>query len=177
MVGDKPKIKVYIDGANIFYTQKDIDFSIDWNKAKKYLEKDYDILEIRYYIGIKKDDEKITNYLKYLDAIHFTVISKPMKVIKINDNHPMARLHNYSEIYKCNFDVEMTADMLLDRSSIDKIILFSGDSDFNYLIKKLYSLGKRVEIFSSRKMLAWELKFSGAKYTFLENLKEKIKRK
>jgi uncharacterized LabA/DUF88 family protein len=172
-----PKAKVYIDGANMFYTQKDIGFSIDWKKTKAYLQENYDILEIRYYVGIKENDEKMARYLRYLDAIHFAVITKPMKVIKIDHNHPMAKLHNYSKIYKCNFDVEMTTDILLDRVNIDEIILFSGDSDFNYLIKKLYSLGKKVEIFSSRKMLAWELKFSGAKYHFLEDLRNSIERK
>ncbi len=174
---NKVKAKVYIDGANIFYAQKDINFSIDWKKVKKYLQHNYDILEVRYYTGVKKDDEKMASYLRYLDAIGFTVITKPMKIIKIDNNHPMAKLHNYSEIYKCNFDVEMTADILLDRANIDEVILFSGDSDFNYLIKKLYILGKKAKIFSSRKMLAWELKFSGAKYSFLEDIKNDIERK
>jgi len=176
-MNNKAKAKVYIDGANVFYIQKDINFSIDWKKAKKYLRGDYDISEVRYYTGVKKDDEKMASYLRYLDAIGFTVITKPMKIIKIDNDHPMAKLHNYSEIYKCNFDVEMTADILLDRANIDEVILFSGDSDFNYLIKKLYTLGKKVKIFSSRKMLAWELKFSGAKYSFLEDIKNDIKRK
>lgn len=175
-MNSKPKAKVYIDGANVFYIQKDINFSIDWKKVEKYLRHNHDILEIRYYTGVKKDDEKMASYLRYLDAIGFTVITKPMKIIKIDNNHPMAKLHNYSEIYKCNFDVEMTADILLDRVNIDEIILFSGDSDFNYLIKKLCTLGKKVKIFSSRKMLAWELKFSGAKYSFLEDIKDEIER-
>lgn len=171
------KVKVYIDGANMFYTQKDIGFTIDWKKTKEYLEKNYDVLEIYYYVGIKNNDDKIMNYLKYLDAIQFNVKTKPIKIIKIDNKHPMAKLHNYSEIYKCNFDVEMTADILLDRSTVDKIILFSGDSDFDYLVKKLINLGKKVEIFSSRKMLAWELKLSGAQYRFLEDLKDEIARK
>ena len=146
---NKPKTKVYIDGANMFYVQKDIGFSIDWKKTKEYLQENYDISEIKYYVGVKEGDEKMAGYLRYLDAIHFTVITKPMKIIKIDYDHPMAKLHNYSEIYKCNFDVEMTTDILLDRTNIDKIVLFSGDSDFNYLVKKLYSLGKKVELFSS----------------------------
>ena len=174
---DRPKVKIYIDGANVFYTQRDIGFAIDWTKAKEYFNRKYQVLEIRYYIGIKKGDEKMSNYLRYLDAARFSVISKPIKVIRIDNKHPMAMLHNFSEIYKCNFDVEMTADILLDRADIDKIILFSGDSDFNYLVKKLYDLGKKTEIFSSRKMLAWELKISGAKYNFLEDLKKQISRK
>ena len=173
----KPKVKVYIDGANVFYAQKDNGFFIDWRKMTEYLKKDNDVLEVRYYIGVKKEDEKMTSYLKYLDAIHFVVMIKPLKVIKIKKDHLMSQLHNYKEIYKCNFDVEMTADILLDRTSIDKVILFSGDSDFNYLIEKLFTLGKKVDIYSSRKMLSWELKLSGARYYFLEDLRKLIARK
>lgn len=174
---DKPKAKVYIDGANMFYTQKDIGFSIDWKKMKEYLQERWDILEIRYYIGLKEGDEKITSYLRYLDAVGITPITKPVKIIKIDKNHILAQLKNFREIYKCNFDVEMTADILLDRSQIEEIILFSGDSDFNYLAGKLYNLGKKITIFSSRKMLSWELKLTARRYIFLEDLKDRISRK
>lgn len=30
----RPKVKIYIDGANIFYTQKKLGWSIDWKKIK-----------------------------------------------------------------------------------------------------------------------------------------------
>jgi len=172
----KPKAKVYIDGANVFYAQKDIGFSIDWIKMKNYLSEKWDILEIRYYVGLKEKDEKMTSYLRYLDAIGITSITKPLKVIKIDNNHPLARLKNFTEIYKCNFDVEMTTDILLDRTNIDEIILFSGDSDFNYLAQKLRNAGKDIMVFSSRKMLSWELKLTTKRYVFLEDLKDKIAR-
>ncbi len=173
----KAKAKAYIDGANIFYTQKDIGFSINWQKMKDYLKERWDILEIKYYIGIKEEDDKIKGYLRYLDAIGITPITKPVKIIKIDKNHILAQLKNFKEIHKCNFDVEMTADILLDRSQIDEILLFSGDSDFDYLAKKLQDLGKRMTVFSSRKMLSWELKLTARKYIFLEDLIDKIKRK
>ncbi|MBU4339277.1 NYN domain-containing protein [Candidatus Parcubacteria bacterium] len=71
----------------------------------------------------------------------------------------------------------MTADILLDRSQIDEILLFSGDSDFDYLAKKLRDLGKKVVVFSSRKMLSWELKLTAQRYVFFEDLRERIERK
>ena len=106
----KLKAKVYIDGANIFYIQKDIGFSIDWKKMKDYLQEKWDILEMRYYVGIKQNDEKM-------------------------------------------------------------------NSDFDYLAKKLRDLGKKVTVFSSRKMLSWELKLTTKSYVFFEDLKTKIERK
>jgi len=163
----KTNCKVYIDGANIFYTQKSMGWSIDWKKAKKYLQKNWQVLEIRYYTGVKKNDSKMAGYLRYLDNINITPITKPLKKIKTDKGI----------IYKSNFDVEMTTDILLDRTNIDTIILFSGDSDFNYLAKKLKDLGKRVVVISTRKMISWELKLTSDKYIFLESIKKEIIRR
>ena len=33
----KPESKVYIDGANMFYTQKKLGWFIDWKKTKDFL--------------------------------------------------------------------------------------------------------------------------------------------
>ena len=54
----KTKAKVFIDGANLFYTQKDLGWTVDWKKAIKYLNKEWDILGVKYYTGVRKDDEK-----------------------------------------------------------------------------------------------------------------------
>lgn len=176
-MSNKPKVKVYIDGANMFYTQKKLEWSFDWKEIKKFLVKHYMVSEFRYYVGVKQKDEKMAKYLKYLDAVGFVVITKPIKVIKIGNDHPMRRLYNYSEIYKSNFDVEITADMIFDRQNIDEFILFSGDSDFEYLVKRLRDVGKKVIIFSSRKTLSWELKLAVSKYIYLEDNKKIFKRK
>lgn len=163
---DKPKAKVYIDGANIFYTQKSLGWSISWIKTKKYLNKRWGILELRYYTGLKKNDKKMADFLRYLDRAGITPVTKPLKKIKSASGI----------IFKSNFDVEMTTDILLDRTDFDEIILFSGDSDFHYLAKKLKDLGKRFSVFSTRKMISWELKLAADEYIFLEDIKKKISR-
>lgn len=173
----KSKAKVYIDGANMFYTQKKLSWFIDWKKVKDFLEENREILEIRYYTGLKVNDEKMASFLRYLDNVGITPFTKPIKVIKINSNYPSKKLYNYSEIYKSNCDVEMTTDIFLERKEIDEIILFTGDSDFQYLIKKLKNIGKKVIIFSSRKTISWEIKLEATKYTYLEDIKDKIIRK
>ena len=54
--------------------------------------------------------------------------------------------------------------------------VFSGDSDFAYLVKKLKSLGKGITVVSSRKTIAWELKLEKAEIIFLEDIEYKIKK-
>ena len=83
-------------------------------------------------------------------------------------------LHRYKRIYKCNFDVEITADMIFDRGNLDEYILFSGDSDFDYAVKRLQSVGKTITVYSSKKVLSWELKLATNKFRYLEKYKEKF---
>ena len=172
---DKPKAKIYIDGANMFYAQKKLGWSFDWMKIKNYLEKDREVIELKYYVGVKEDDEEMQKYLKYLNAIGFDAFTKPLKKIKIN-NYILSNTYKANYVYKANFDVEITADILLDKSRFDDIILFSGDSDFRYLVKKLKDAGKKVVVYSSRKTIAWELKLECSNLVYLEDVKEQIKR-
>ncbi|MCL5676023.1 MAG: NYN domain-containing protein [Patescibacteria group bacterium] len=79
--------------------------------------------------------------------------------------------------YKSNCDVEMAIDAVLDVNTFDVLVLFSGDSDFVYLIKVLQNqFQKKVVVYSSRKTIAWELKLTANDYFFLEDFKKKIKK-
>ena len=57
---------------------------------------------------------------------------------------------NYIEELKCNFDVEMGIDMLLDceRDKTESFMLWSGDSDFANSIIQLKNSGKKVTLVS-----------------------------
>ena len=173
---EKPKVKIYIDGANMFYTQKRLGWFIDWKKVKNYIEQEKNVIEWRYYVGVKDNDEKMLKYLKYLNLVGFNTITKPLKKIKIGDSEIIPQNSERSFIYKANFDVEMTTDILLEKFKLDEIIIFSGDSDFRYLIKKLKDAGLKVIIFSSRKTISWELKIECAKVIYFEGAKDKIMR-
>jgi len=173
---EKRKVKIYIDGANMFYTQKRLGWSVDWKKVKEFLEQQKDVIEWRYYVGVKADDEKMLKYLKYLNSVGFNTITKPLKKIKIGEVEVSSQDSESKFIYKANFDVEMTADILLEKFKLDEIIIFSGDSDFKYLVKKLRDSGLEVSIFSSRKTISWELKLECSKVFYFESLKNEIKR-
>jgi hypothetical protein len=65
----------------------------------------------------------------------------------------------FIEDMKCNFDVEIGIDMLLDceRNSAETFVLWSGDSDFADPIKKLLAVGKRVFLFATARKISKEL--------------------
>lgn len=161
----------------MFYTQKKLGWSFDWMKIKKLIEKQREIIEWRYYVSVKEGDEKMQGYLKYLNAIGFTLFTKKLKKIKIDKGDISAKIHNSPFIYKANFDVEITTDILSDKSKIDEIILFSGDSDFAYLVKKIKDSGKTTAIYSSRKTIAWELKLESPRIVYIEGIEKDIKKR
>ena len=65
----------------------------------------------------------------------------------------------YIEDMKCNFDVEIGVDMLLDceRNSAETFVLWSGDSDFADSIEKLMGAGKSVVLFATARKVSKEL--------------------
>jgi uncharacterized LabA/DUF88 family protein len=121
----RPKAKVYIDGANMFYTQKKLEWNIDWKKVKNFLENTKEIIEWRYYVAVKADDEKMQKYLRYLNAIGFSTFAKSLKKIKIQKDDTLFKIYKSNFIYKANFDVEITADILLDKAKTDEVVIFS----------------------------------------------------
>lgn len=158
---EKLKVKVFIEGSNVYFAQRLMGRWLDWVKVKRYLGKQYDVVEIRYYAGKRKYDRKVNAFLHKLEKIGFTVISKPVK--KIRDE--IGR-----EVEKANFDVEITGDVLEQADEFDAAVLFSGDSDFDYLAGLLHKRGKQLFVYSSRKTLSWELKLSADKYFLFEDL-------
>jgi len=174
---NKLKTKIYIDGANVFYTQKKLGWSIDWKKMKGYIEPSREVVEWRYYVGVKEGDEKMQKYLRYLDAIGFNLFTKALKKIRIYDNEILFKTYKTNFIYKSNVDVEITTDILLDKARIGEIIIFTGDSDFRYLVKKLKDVGEKVVIFSSKKTISWELKLEASDVIYLEDIKEHVARR
>lgn len=69
------------------------------------------------------------------------------------------------EDMKCNFDVEIGVDMLLDceRNNAEVFALWSGDSDFADPIEKLMSAGKKVVLFATARKVSRELSALTAK--------------
>jgi len=44
---------VFIDGSNIYFAQRKMGKWLDWVKVKRFLEKQYKILDFKYYAGVR----------------------------------------------------------------------------------------------------------------------------
>lgn len=107
-------------------------------------------------------------FLSKLEKIGFQVITKQVKVLIDEQGH---------RLEKANFDVEITGDVLKNLDKIDAVILFSGDSDFVYLIKLVHEDKKKLFVFSSGRTIAWDLKLKADKYFLIEHLPHLTKQK
>lgn len=65
----------------------------------------------------------------------------------------------YLEERKCNFDVEIGRDILMDygTNAIDCFVLWSGDSDFADPLSQLLTSGKKAYVFATARKVASEL--------------------
>ncbi len=82
----------------------------------------------------------------------------------------------YIEKRKCNFDVEIGVDMLLDHKEnhIDNFVIWSGDSDFAGPIDTLMKDGKKVVIFATVRRLSPELAGTGAQMFEIKKIRDFI---
>lgn len=168
-----PTATVFIDGANMYFAQKKMGWEIDWVKILQYLKERYTVLETRYYSGLKQGDEEMQKYLNKLEKLDFIIISKPLKKICIGGNKDKPH-SSQAYIYKANFDVEITADLILQKDSYDSAILFSGDSDFEYVVNKLKQFDKKVVVFCAESGLSRELKKAANQVSLLGNIRAEI---
>jgi len=64
-ISKKPKAIVFIDGANMFYTQKKLGWFSDWKKIKKWIEKKF-IASWNFYSGEKAGDSDFAFLVNFL---------------------------------------------------------------------------------------------------------------
>lgn len=163
----KGKILVIIDAANLESSVKSLGWWIDYIKLRN-LFNDNKLIKIRNYCvhhGTNNQD----NFFAFLKKSGFMLITKPLKIIKMEDIEK-------GDLRKANFDVEIAVDVMEIIDKFDTLVLFSGDSDFNYLIKKLRAKNKRVVVISTKYHISRELVASSNKYIDLKKLRGWIER-
>ena len=160
----KGKTVVFIDAANILYSQQTLGWKLDYQKLKNYLKNQAKLFGLFYYSGKLGTLEKQIKFIQRLEKLEYKVIAKEVKSIKINKKQIL---------HKGNLDVELSLDAFRLSSKYDTLLLFSGDSDFAYLIDLLKAKGKKIIVFSTRGHVSKEL-LERAKYVDLRKLKNFI---
>lgn len=160
----KGRVYIFVDAANILYSQQTLRWRVDYKKLKEYFEKECDLRAIYFYTGRVGENHKQNSFLKKLEQLGYLVKSKEVKRIRISKS---------AYEWKGNLDVELTIDALGNINNFDSLILMSGDSDFASLLDAVKSQHKQVIVMSTKGHVSKEL-LERAKYVNLKKLKDRI---
>ncbi len=164
----KGKIAVFVDASNVYHSQNQLGWRIDFQRLKRYFEKNGALYKIYYYTAFDPDHPQQRKFLDFLEIIGFTVRKKKVKFIK-DRNHKLGGFH------KGNLDVELTIDAVDSSNKFQSFILFSGDSDFDALLKYMKAYKKKCIVISTKNHISLEL-IKQAKFIDLKKLRKDIEK-
>lgn len=166
----KGRVCVFIDAANIFYTQRTLGWRISYEGLKQYFKNECgkNLGRMFVYTATDSDRPQQKKFLDMLGINGYIVRTKEVKRIRITKG-----------VYewKGDFDVEITMDVMDNIKEFNTAVLLSGDSDFAPIVRRMQENGKTVIIMSTKDHISRELiKFSD-KYINLKKLRDKIELK
>lgn len=149
------RLLVMIDAANLEKSAQSLNKRVHYSHLKRFFQNSKELQEIRFYTAVF-NNRGHNDFIMSLKRKGYKLITKPLKIINDKVDGSTHR--------KANFDVEIAFDARDMAHTYDTLILFSGDSDFNYLIQKLREMGKKVIVLSTRYHVAKELVYSCTHY-------------
>jgi uncharacterized LabA/DUF88 family protein len=141
-MSNSPRIAVFIDGANLYATARQLGFDIDYRRFLKEVQSRGFLVRAFYYTVLVESEEysSIRPLVDWLDYNGYRVVTKSVK--EFTDASGRRR-------FKGNMDVELTIDALELAPRLDEIILVSGDGDFAPLVTALQRRGVKVTVMST----------------------------
>ena len=136
------KIAIFVDVQNIYYTVKQkFNAHFDYNQFWSQVSRDGKISKAFAY-AIDKGDPKQLQFQNILRGIGFKVKLRPFT-------------QRSDGTAKGDWDVGITIDLLEYAKDIDKVVLLSGDGDFDLAVDKIKKkFGVEVSVFGVRELTA-----------------------
>ena len=127
-------VGIFVDVQNVYYTtrqayQKRFDYNYFWQAALS----ERSLYQANAY-AIDRGDPQQRSFQNILRAIGFNVKTKPY-------------IQRADGSAKGDWDVGITIDVMESLQHIDVLVLVSGDGDFELLVEKAKSYGKKVEVY------------------------------
>jgi uncharacterized LabA/DUF88 family protein len=169
----REKIALFIDGANLYATSKNLGFDIDYRKLLAAFQKRAYLLRAYYYTALIEDLEfsSIRPLIDWLDYNGYTVVTKPAK--EYTDAQGRRKI-------KGNMDIELAIDAMQQADVLDHLVIFSGDGDYTTLVQALQRKGRKVSVVSTMStqppMIADELRRQADCFIDLISLRKEIDR-
>jgi|SRR3989344_4621581 len=140
-------------------TQKLLGFIVDWHKLCIYLTNKWECEKVFFYSGIDEGDDKTAKEFELLANNGCVVRAKTVFAYKKPDktlswrcdscNKEHIEVINMGYNRKSNCDVDLTVDAMELAGTDKEFLIFTGDGDFDYLIRNVIEKGTKVFIVSS----------------------------
>src|SRR5437763_7524182 len=131
----KEKVVFFLDYANINRAAREKRYRLDFHDVLQYVGEERFLIDAHCYVPINpRNEHRLDREIEELWRSGYIVTTKLGTIA--------------GGTYKCNFDVEITMDVLKAMYQVkpDIIVLASGDSDFVSLIQEVRKSGVRVEV-------------------------------
>jgi len=149
----------FIDGANLHLTYENLDWELDYQKLRNYLEKKLDVIVAYYFIGRTEQNKDI--YAKLETYGYTSKLKEPSPYIAEEEYCPHCKklIKPAMQKYKSDCDSFMTLQIILDAHIYDRAVLITSDGDFDNLVKWLVLKDKLKLVFAPcRDGCSWLLK-------------------
>lgn len=140
-------------------TQKLLGFIVDWNKLCKYLKEKWDCEKIFFYSGIDEGDietakefDTLANngcIIKAKTVFAYKKSDKTITIKCVSCGKDIIEVVDMGYNRKSNCDVDLTVDCMEEANPNKEFLIFTGDGDFEYLIRKVVEKGTKVYVVSS----------------------------
>lgn len=160
------KVSIFIDAANVFYSQRDLGWTIDFKKFIPHFSNiTAKLCGVSFYFALWfENNQRRLNEEKMISMLRkngFKVVVKDSK--KVGGS------------VKANCDVELAMDAVRLMSSYNTFVLFSGDGDFAPLCRYLRDHGKKTVVISFRNHISYELIHNSDLFISLDKLERGLK--
>ncbi len=162
----KGRTYIFIDASNIYHSFKELAWKIDFSKLLNYFKAQTQFGKIYFYTAYDPNHAKQRRFLDFLEIIGYSVRTKKVKFIK-------DLTLEEGGFHKGNLDVELTIDAVHNRDDFQSFILFSGDSDFEALLKYMRVFRKNCIVVSTKDHVSVEL-LRQAKFVDIKKLKTEL---
>jgi len=156
-------------------TRRLLGFLVDWRKLYRFLRTDWGCEKVFLYSGIDAGDSETGKEFEALKHEGCVIRSKVVFAYKNRDKNiqvvcPKCR-SEFTEIVdmgynkKSNCDVDLTVDAMEYAGHNTELYIFTGDGDFEYLIRKAIEKGSMVHIVSSAKKVKSGPRYSTSRFS------------
>ncbi|MEM9818937.1 MAG: NYN domain-containing protein [Cyanobacteria bacterium P01_D01_bin.6] len=164
------RLSIFVDGNNMFYAQQKNGWFFDPKRVLEYFLREtagVTLVNAFWYTGLK-DSQDQRGFRDALISLGYTVRTKFLKEY-YDDNSG-----RYSQ--KANLDIEIVIDMFNTVDQYDRVVLFSGDGDFERAIELLRSKSTHITVVSTEGMIARELRNAADRYIDLNSVRSQIEK-